>query len=191
MELYIEEGQTKDLAVRYQCCDWYLVLPSPQGSPYNTQVPCTTPPLLSLWVIHSNCSYRNTSSTSPTSPSSASTSTFQFSFYALYLHYCVSLPFQHSHTFYLSPPLLPVTHLTHPDPSGSPQTHLITLFGLSESLPRTLCLRLPVSSDPPFSFLFTCSISPSLLLTLLFFFDLLPTAWAIPKLLFPPHPCAL
>lgn len=170
MELYIEEGQTKDLAVRYQCCDWYLVLPSPQGSPYNTQVPCTTPPLLSLWVIHSNCSLSQHIPYIPYIPFINFHFYVSVLFYALYLHYCVSLPFQHSHAFYLSPPLLPVTHLTHPDPSGSPQTHLITLFGLSESLPRTLCLRLPVSSDPPFSFLFTCSISPSLLLTLLFFF---------------------
>lgn len=72
----VDKGPCSQVSMLY----WYLVLPSLRASPYNNQVPCTTPPLQSLWVIHSNCSYRNTSRTSPSSTSSTSTSTFQFSF---------------------------------------------------------------------------------------------------------------
>lgn len=51
-------------------------------------------------------------------------------FYALYLQYCVSLPFQHSHAFYLGTPLLPLTHLTiltHPD-HPAPRRPTLSLY---------------------------------------------------------------
>ncbi|KUM60611.1 hypothetical protein ACN42_g6514 [Penicillium freii] len=48
-------------------------------------------------------------------------------FYALYLHYCVSLPFQHSHAFYLGTPLLPVTAPDHPD-HPAPRRPTLSLY---------------------------------------------------------------
>ncbi|KOS47329.1 hypothetical protein ACN38_g1715 [Penicillium nordicum] len=77
---------------------WYLVLLSPQVSPYNTQVPCT-PPSLHGDYCHFGSSIPNVLIVIPFINSHFYVSVL---FYTLYLHYCVSLPFQPSHVFCLT-----------------------------------------------------------------------------------------
>jgi hypothetical protein len=97
-----------------------------------------------------------------------------------------SLTFQQFQTFryaLTSPSPKSETHLIHPDIRlpADPPYHSIWA---SESLPST-----PSIFRPPFSISLRISISvSSSAFFFLFFFHLLPTARAIPRLLFPPHP---
>ncbi|KAJ5932359.1 hypothetical protein N7516_006848, partial [Penicillium verrucosum] len=106
-------------------------------SPYNTQVPCTTPSLPG--------DYCHLGSSIPNVLIAIPFINFHFYvsvlFYTLYLHYCASLPFQPSHVFCLTfSRLLPShapDHPDHPDPPAPRRPTLSLYLGI-----LSLCLGL-------------------------------------------------